>query len=49
MAIPKVKLDCEYAEDYYRINDLDQRDMELIVEELREIGVIGVIDERFIN
>jgi hypothetical protein len=30
---PKIRLDYEYAEQYYRLNDLARRDMDLIVEE----------------
>jgi hypothetical protein len=37
---PKIRLDFEYIKQYYRINDLAQRDMDLIVEELREVGVL---------
>jgi DNA-binding transcriptional ArsR family regulator len=40
---PKIRLDFEYAKQYYSINDLAQRDMDLIIEELREVGLI---DER---
>ena len=43
---PKIKLDLEYVRQYYQHNDLAQRDMDLIIEELRKIGVI---DESFIN
>jgi hypothetical protein len=43
---PKIRLDFEYAKRYYKINDLAQRDMDLIVEELREVGLI---DESHIN
>jgi hypothetical protein len=43
---PKIKLDLEYVGHYYRHNDLAQRDMDLIIEELRELGVI---DESYIN
>ncbi len=43
---PKIRLDLEYVAQYYRNNDLAQRDMDLIIEELRQISVI---DESFIN
>jgi hypothetical protein len=43
---PKIRLDFENAKQYFRINDLAQRDMDLIVEELREIGLI---DESYVN
>jgi predicted transcriptional regulator len=33
-------LDFEYAKQYYRINDLAQRDMELMIEELIEVGLL---------
>jgi predicted transcriptional regulator len=37
---PKIRLDVEYAKEYFRINELAQRDMDLIIEELREVGVL---------
>ncbi len=43
---PKIRLDYEYTKEYFRINDLAQRHMDLIVEELREVGLI---DESDIN
>jgi hypothetical protein len=43
---PKIRLDLAYVRQYYEHNDLAQRDMKLIIEELREIGVI---DESFVN
>ena len=43
---PKIRLDFNYAKGYFRINDLAQRDMDLMVEELREFGLI---DESYIN
>lgn len=39
-------MDFEYSKQYLKINDLAKRDMELIVEELREVGLI---DESYIN
>lgn len=41
--LPKIRLDYEYAKQYYRINDLAQMDMDLMIEELREINVQGEI------
>ena len=35
---PKIRLNFEYTRQYYRHNDLAQRDMDLIIDELREIG-----------
>ena len=43
---PKIRLDLEYVRQYYQHNELAQRDMDLIIGELREIGVI---DEHFVN
>lgn len=42
---PKNRLGFEYAKQYFRINDLAQRDMDFIVEELREAGLI---DESYV-
>jgi hypothetical protein len=38
---PKINLDLNFIKDYYRNNDLGQRDMDLMIEELREINVLG--------
>ena len=38
---PKIRLDFEYSKQYLKINDLGQRDIDLIVEELMEAGVVG--------
>ena len=43
---PKIRIDPEYVRFYYQHNDPAQRDMDLIIEELREICVI---DESLIN
>jgi len=37
---PKIMLELGFVRQYYKINDLGERDMDLIVEELIEIGVI---------
>jgi hypothetical protein len=37
---PKINLELNFIRDYYRNNDLAQRDMDLIVEELIEAGVL---------
>jgi hypothetical protein len=41
---PKIRLDFEYAKEYFRINDLDHEDMISIIEELSEIGLIDESD-----
>lgn len=43
---PKIRVDYAYAQQYLKIKDLAERDMELIVEELREVGLI---DESYFN
>lgn len=43
---PKIRLDPAYAREYYQHTDLAARDMDLIIDELREIGVI---DESYVN
>lgn len=37
---PKIRLDFEYSKQYFRVNDLAERDMDLIVEELLDVGVV---------
>ncbi|MGB7293101.1 MAG: hypothetical protein WBD99_13085 [Thermodesulfobacteriota bacterium] len=37
---PKIKLELDSIKDNYDNNDLAQRDMDLIVEELMEVGVV---------
>lgn len=37
---PKINLELDSIKDNYDNNDLAQRDMELIVEELMEVGVV---------
>ena len=36
----KIRLDYGYAEQYYRINDLAQRDIDSMIVELREVDPI---------
>jgi hypothetical protein len=43
---PKIKLDLEFAKHYCRNNDLGERDIDLIYEELREIDVL---DESYLD
>jgi hypothetical protein len=37
-------LDFEYAKQYFMINDLAQRDMDLMIEELMEVGVVDEVE-----
>ena len=37
---PKIDLELDFIKDYFKNNDLAHRDLDLVVEELIEIGVI---------
>ena len=41
---PKINLNLEIIQHYYKNNDLAQRDIDLIVEELIEAGVVDETD-----
>lgn len=43
---PKIRVDYGYAQQYYRMNDLDEGDMDSMIEELR---VVDALDKGYLG